>query len=195
MDKYNATPAADTAYMINRPDAKTREEQKLLLVHQYTFIGAPHIWNGDEVGMWGADDPDCRKPMIWADLKYDDERANFNPARSRPVDKVYPDTALLSFIRSLVELRKENPVLSTGDLKFIVANDEKMVLAYSRSKGSDEIISIFNRSDKDQTISVPAGTGDNFVEIFPTEGKIYKSDSTGLQITLKPLKALVLKRV
>jgi glycosidase len=192
MDKFNATPAADTAYRINRPDAKTREEQKLLLVHQYTFIGAPHIWNGDEVGMWGAD---CRKPMVWSDLKYDDEKANFDPARSRPVDKVYPDTALLGYIRSLVKLRKDNPVLSTGDLKFLVADDQKMVLGYSRSNGTDEIIAVFNRSDKDQTISVVTGKGNNYQEIFPANGNIFKTGSTGLEITIKPLNALVIKRI
>jgi hypothetical protein len=70
-----------------------------------------------------------------------------------------------------------------------------MVLAYSRSNGSAEIISIFNRSDKDQTISIPAGTENNFVEIFPAAGKIYKPAASGLQITLKPLKALIIKRV
>ncbi len=195
MDKYNANPAADTSYRINKPDAKTREEQKLLLVHQYTFIGAPHIWNGDEVGMWGADDPDCRKPMVWSDLKYDDERANYDPAKPRPVDRVYPDTALLNFIRSLVKLRKDNPVLSTGDLKFLVADDEKMVLAYSRSKGPEEIITVFNRSDMDQTISLPAEGGNNYEEIFPMSGKIFKPVKGGCEITLKPLVSVVLRKV
>ena len=57
--------------------SRTIQEQKLLLIHQFTFIGAPQIWNGEEVGMWGADDPDCRKPLIWDDLVYEDERAEF----------------------------------------------------------------------------------------------------------------------
>ena len=39
-----------------------------VLVQQFTDLGAPHIWNGDEVGMWGADDPDERKPMVWAEF-------------------------------------------------------------------------------------------------------------------------------
>jgi cyclomaltodextrinase / maltogenic alpha-amylase / neopullulanase len=194
MDKYHATPAADTGYRINRPDAKTIEELKLLLVHQYTFVGSPHIWNGDEVGMWGADDPDCRKPMVWADLRYDDERANYKPGKSRPVDKVYPDTVLLSFYKSLIKLRKENPVLSTGDLKFLIADDKKMVLAYSRSNGTDEIISVFNRSDNEQTVSVPAATGNKYIEIFPSAGHIFQPGPSGLQITLKTLKAIVIKR-
>ena len=33
-----------------------------------TYRGAPMIYYGDEVGMWGADDPHDRKPMIWDNL-------------------------------------------------------------------------------------------------------------------------------
>ena len=31
------------------------------------------IYYGDEVGMWGGNDPDCRKPMIWDDMKFENE--------------------------------------------------------------------------------------------------------------------------
>ena len=33
-----------------------------------TYVGAPMIYYGDEVGMWGPDDPSNRKPMLWPDL-------------------------------------------------------------------------------------------------------------------------------
>lgn len=195
MDKYNANPAADSGYKINRPDAITLKEQKLLLVHQYTCIGSPHIWNGDEIGMWGADDPDCRKPIIWSDLKYEDERANYIQGKPRPVDKVFPDLGLLEFYKSLIRMRKENPVLSTGDLKFLVADDAKMTLCYSRSDKSDEIISLFNRSGKEQTITVPVYPADSYSEIFPLKGNLLKPGPSGLEITIKPLTAIVLKRI
>ena len=60
-------------YILAQPDERARQVQRMILVQQFTYVGAPHIWNGDEVGMWGADDPDPRKPMVWADLKYEDE--------------------------------------------------------------------------------------------------------------------------
>src|SRR3990170_80454 len=59
--------------MIVNPDAVHYETQKLIAVFQMTYRGAPMIYYGDEVGMWGADDPHDRKPMIWDELKYDDE--------------------------------------------------------------------------------------------------------------------------
>ena len=36
-----------------------------------TYIGAPMIYYGDEVGMWGANDPCNRKPMFWKELNYE----------------------------------------------------------------------------------------------------------------------------
>lgn len=194
MDKYRAKPSDDPGYKINKPDNLTLIEQKLLLVHQYTFIGSPHIWNGDESGMWGADDPDCRKPLVWDDIRYENEKANYDPAKPRPVDVVRPDMDLFTAYQALIKFRKENPVLSTGDLKFLVADDEKMVLAYSRYNDKEEIISVFNRSDKDQTIIVPLDKYINYVEIYPSGGETYKSGYAGLEVKLQPLSALVFKR-
>src|SRR5664280_1358426 len=132
MDKFKAKPSDNPDYKINKPDSLTRKEQILLLIHQFTFLGAPQIYYGEEVGMWGADDPDCRKPMIWDDIVYKDERAAYDPAKSRPVDQVRPDTALRSFYNKLCKMRKENPVLVYGDLSFSVADDQNMTLAYNR---------------------------------------------------------------
>jgi cyclomaltodextrinase / maltogenic alpha-amylase / neopullulanase len=195
MDKYKAKPSDNPDYKINKPDALTLREQKLLLIHQYTFIGAPHIWNGDEVGMWGADDPDCRKPIVWEDKKYEDEKANFDPERQRPVDVVKPDKDLYSFYQKLTTLRRENPVLSTGDINFLVADDQKIVLAYSRSKGNDEIVAVFNRSDKEQSVVVPVKNQGSYKVIFPEGENILKTINSGLEIKLKPITAIVLKKL
>ena len=93
--KYRNTPREDPAYRIDRPDERTRRIQQLILVQQFTWIGAPHVWNGDEVGMWGADDPDERKPLVWSDLRYDDETTD-PLGRPRRRDRVAPDTALFT---------------------------------------------------------------------------------------------------
>jgi cyclomaltodextrinase len=193
LDKYNARPSDNPDYKINRPDEFTRKEQMLLLVHQFTFIGAPHIWNGDEAGMWGADDPDCRKPVVWNDIVYEDEKTNYDPARDRPVDAVKPDTALLSFYKTLTRMRKQNPVLAHGDLDFIMADDEKMVLAYSRKMNDDEIIAVFNRSDKTRQVTLRKLKNKKYSCILST-GKISMEETvSGDDISMDPLSAVVLK--
>lgn len=143
----------DPDYKINKPDAETRARQKLLLVHQYTYIGAPHIWYGDEVGMWGADDPDTRKPMVWDDLSYENETRH--PAgKSRPNDEVKPDTTLRNFIKGLIKLRKDNPALVHGDFTILMADDSTGIFAYTRQDASNKVWVILNNSAKEQNISL-----------------------------------------
>lgn len=194
LDKYRAKPSDNPDYKINKPDSLTLAEQKLFLIHQFTFTGAPHIWYGEEVGMWGADDPDCRKPMVWDDIVYETEKAHFYPDKPRPADEVKPDTALLSFYRQMVRLRMENPVLSTGKLDFLIADDSGMILAYARRNDNAEIIVVFNRSDKVQEINVSAENRKIYMTLFPASGKEYKSDKNGFTVITEPLSAMILKR-
>jgi len=194
MDKFKAKPSDNPDYKINKPDSLTRKEQILLLIHQFTFLGAPQIWNGEEVGMWGADDPDCRKPMVWDDIKYEDERAAYDPAKSRPVDQVRPDTALRSFYNKLCKMRKENPVLIYGNLTFSLADDQNMLLAYSRRTGNDEIVVVFNRSVKRQSIKVPVNSNGEYLTLLTEGPETYQSNSGRVEINLEPLTAVVLKK-
>ena len=194
MDKYKAKPSDNPDYKINKPDELTRKEQILLLIHQFTFIGAPQIWNGEEVGMWGADDPDCRKPVIWDDIVYEDERAAFDPSKTRPVDIVSRDTALLRFYMKLCKMRKENPVLVYGDLSFPVVDDRKMLLAYDRKMDKQEIIVAFNRSGSPQSFNIPSVEGDDFEELLYGGNSSFKNFGNGIEIKLEPLSAIVLKK-
>jgi glycosidase len=154
--KYRANPREDPGYRIDRPDERTRRIQELILVQQFTYVGAPHIWNGDEVGMWGADDPDERKPMVWADLGYDDETAHpFGRPRHR--DRVVPDTALFRVHRELIALRKQHlRLLVDGTLKWLVTDDAKGLLAYERALGDQRAVIAFNASDLPHEVAVAA---------------------------------------
>ena len=194
MDKYKAKPSDNPDYKINKPDSLTRKEQILLLIHQFTFLGAPQIWNGEEVGMWGADDPDCRKPMVWDDITYEDERAAYDPAKSRPVDQVRPDTVLRSFYNELCKMRKENPVLVYGNLTFSLADDRNMLLVYSRRTGNDEIVVVFNRSAKQQSVKVQVNSNGEYLTLLTERPETYQSSSGRVEINLEPLTAVVLKK-
>ncbi len=194
MDKYNAKPSDNPDYKINKPDEVTRKEQILLLAHQFTFIGAPQIWNGEEAGMWGADDPDCRKPLVWDDLIYEDERANYDPATKRTTDVVKADTALLGLYKKLCMIRKENPVLIYGDLNFTLVDDQKMLLAYSRSDENNEIVAIFNRSDSTQEVILPVRYTANYTDILSQDAVVHTSTDGTVLLNLQPLSAIILKK-
>ncbi len=154
--KYHNGPREDSLYDVGPPDAKARAAMELILVQQFTWVGAPHIWNGDEVGMWGGDDPDERKPVVWADLRYEDETAH--PAgRARPRAAVAPDTALFGVYRELIALRKAHLRLFVdGSVGWLLADDAKGVVAYERVLGEERAVVALNASDALQEISVKA---------------------------------------
>jgi len=141
----------DKSFKVNCPSANERRIQKTILTFQFTYLGAPYIYYGDEVGMWGADDPDCRKPMIWSDFKYEDEQSHpFN--LSRVVDSVKPDLELFRFYQQLIAMRKQYPSLSRGSYRTVDLNDEKGIFGFERHLGDEIIRAIFNLSENDWNI-------------------------------------------
>jgi len=186
--KYHNNPREDARHRIDRPDERTRRIQRMILVQQFTWVGAPHIWNGDEVGMWGADDPDDRKPMVWADLLYENEIAH--PfGRPRPRNRVAPDTALYRVYHDLVALRKQHLRLFVdGTVTWLLADDARGLLAYSRDLGEQGAIVAFNVSEAPQGIAVAArGT---YRSAFPAGGVIAAANDT-LAAELPPRSARV----
>ncbi len=188
--KYNASAYRNPNYKIEKPDAKTRAIQKMLLIHQFTFIGAPHIWYGDEVGMWGADDPDTRKPMVWTDINYEDELTHpFDKPRKK--DKVAQDSNLLAFYKKLIKIRKTEPALINGDLKFVLVDDKTNTLAYSRNTEDESIIVAFNKSSDTQIIKLPLNKAKHCKDIL--NNKSIELVNGYLQIELQTLNAAILK--
>ncbi len=152
-------------YRIHKPDDATRETQRLLLAHQFTYVGAPQIWAGDEMGMWGADDPHNRKPLTWPELKFDPERGHPD-GKKRPVDEVAFDRGLFEYYKKLVAIRKAHPALNRGAIDFLLVDDDNDVLAYRRTDGNDEVVAVFNNSGDAQTIRVPVENAASYRDVL-----------------------------
>ena len=180
--KVWAKPNDDSTYQTGKPSPETYERVKLYVMHQFTTPGGPQIWNGDEMGMWGADDPDCRKPLWWPEYKFDDEyRNNYQPGE-KIYDEVGYNKELHNFYKKVISIRKENPVLARGDMEFLLAEGNKLM--YKRSDGKDEIIVAFNMEDKDATFDLPSKSYTNLMD----------NSTVGEKVTLKPLSGVILKR-
>jgi glycosidase len=189
--KYNASPSADPDYKINKPDEETFETLELLLAHQFTYIGAPHIWAGDEMGMWGADDPSTRKPLTWYDMEFDPETTH-PLGEQRPVDSVEFDNVLFNFYRKLIAIRNTHDVLVHGDIDFLTINDDNddKILAYSRFNDADEVIAVFNASDQLREITIQTRL-DAFYSDLLMNGRVLLQDDS-MQVILPPRKAAIL---
>ncbi|HCK99071.1 MAG TPA: hypothetical protein DHW42_03070, partial [Candidatus Marinimicrobia bacterium] len=143
----------DEYFEVRKPNVSERKIQKTILLFQFTYIGAPYIYYGDEVGMWGADDPDCRKPMVWADYQYEPE--THHPfGLERPTDTVEIDEDLLQYYKSMINLRKEHDSLRRGKYKTVFIDDEKYIFAFERWTDDETIRAIFNMSENTQEIQI-----------------------------------------
>jgi len=141
----------DKNFKVRKPTEIERKVQKAILVFQFTYVGAPYIYYGDEVGMWGADDPDNRKPMVWSDLKYENE--THHPfGLKRQNDTVEVNKNLLKFYKSVIKLRKEHESLRRGKYKTVFIDDVKYIFAFERFTNSETIRVVFNTSDSSQNI-------------------------------------------
>ncbi|MEM6805049.1 MAG: glycoside hydrolase family 13 protein [Bacteroidota bacterium] len=191
--KYNANPAGNPDYIIHKPDAETDKIQSMLLLQQFTYPGAPHIWNGDEFGMWGCDDPNCRKPLIWPDMEFEDEVYHQEEGMTRPVDKVEANMDLLSYYKSLSKMRKANKALALGSFDFVYADDETDCIVYKRSWEGENIYAVFNPSKEEQEISFAVLEDGNYSDLLD-ERKNFPSNQKQLRIKIPAQTGMALKK-
>jgi glycosidase len=192
--KYKMHARGNPALDVDPPRETTVREMRMMLLHQFTFISAPHIWAGDERGMWGADDPDCRKPIVWEDIDHRPQTNKPDGQRTKPA-VVKPNLALLDYYRGLIALRQERPELVYGTLEHVLANDNALTLAYRRAMARHETVVAFNRSDQLQTIRLNKTT-DTTLELLAESrpGSLANTTQTDREIrfTLAPLSSVAL---
>lgn len=140
---HDANPSQNPDYDVRKPSPEEFQKLKLIVALQMTLPGAPMIYYGDEAGMWGGDDPDCRKPMVWPELQYDPE-VSHPLGKERPKDAVTFDRELFEWYRKLVSIRKENRALSTGDTNFFFVDDSNKVLGFARELPEEKVYIIVN---------------------------------------------------
>ena len=58
-------------------DDDNKDRMKLAALFQFTYMGTPCIYYGDEVGLDGGPDPDCRKCMEWRPEHQDQDLFDF----------------------------------------------------------------------------------------------------------------------
>ncbi len=106
----------------------------LATVLQMTLPGAPCIYYGDEIGLEGGKDPDCRRAFPW------DETAWHRPT--------------LEMVRNAIALRKAHRALRHGSVDVLYA--EQKTLAYLRRHDTERLLVTINAGGKDRRIQIAA---------------------------------------
>lgn len=144
----------NTAYQVRPPNETERDLQRVLISLQFTLPGAPVIYYGDETGMWGGDDPDNRKPMLWPEMNFADEVA-YEVNGDATAYPVRFDSSLHAYYRDLIRLRQEWTALRGGATQTLLLDDFSSLFAFVRTAGAEKIFVVVNASDNAQPCVLP----------------------------------------
>lgn len=136
---WNLAGSHDTARLLHLC-GENKQRQKLAAALQLLMPGMPMIYYGDEVGMTGAHDPDCRRGMLW------DERRQ--------------DKDMLHWYRRLLTVRREVPVILGGKITSAEANDENGLIRIHRNLNGQKAVLLFHANDGSVQLPELAGKRD-----------------------------------
>jgi cyclomaltodextrinase len=108
---------------------------KLATLFQVTFPGAPCIYYGDEIGMEGKHDPDCRRAFLWDEARWDHD--------------------LLAFFRRAIGLRHEHPALRQGHYLRLHTDNEQGVYTFARQGEEETLVVVLNNGPAGYDLDVP----------------------------------------
>lgn len=118
---WNLIGSHDTPRFLHEAGGR-KEALFLAAAVQMLTPGMPMIYYGDEVGMTGGRDPECRRGMLWKEEKQDRE--------------------LLAWYRRLIALRRQYPALAVGNLNWLCAEDEQGLLIWTRELEGEKMVTV-----------------------------------------------------
>lgn len=142
-----------------------------------TLPGAPCIYYGDEVGVEGAHDPDCRRAFPWDEGRWDADG--------------------LAWTKAVLAMRRDAPVLRRGT--FRAAGAEGLALGFVRgAPDGDLAVVALNAGDAAQplALAVPEAAGRRLVAAaLPGQAPIAAAaaEDGALVVTVPPRTGLVLR--
>ncbi|MDP4040389.1 glycoside hydrolase family 13 protein [Mycoplasma mycoides] len=162
---FNCLASHDTARLLTLCE---NDPNRLKLAYSilFTLSGSPSIYYGDETGINGNHDPDCRKCMIW--------------------DKSQWNLDIFNHLKNLIKVRKAHPTIgSYGFLEFKSYDEEKQYLEYIKTDTKTHYLILVNNSDNQ--IEVEHSDLINNTELLTNEKQ------TSSKVVLKPLSMKIFK--
>ena len=165
---YNFLDNHDTPRFLTLCKGDTNK-MKLALIFLMTYIGAPAVFYGDEVGVQGENDPDCRRTMIWNEEKQ-------NPT-------------LLIFCKKLIQIRRSVSALRHGTFSALLKDSKRNLYAYKRQDSLGYVVVILNRGDKSHKVKLKMEDG-SYADLIT--GEIYKTSKGKLSLDVKRYSGVIL---
>jgi cyclomaltodextrinase / maltogenic alpha-amylase / neopullulanase len=144
---------------------------KLMTVLQMTLPGAPCVYYGDEIGLAGERDPDCRRGMPWDDKNWNLE--------------------LLDFTTKAIAVRNQVPALRQGSFKTLYAGD--MTVVFERKLGDSVAIVVLNAGSEAQSIKLENLQNGSFIEHFNNKNVLVTTGVFTLEIAARTGEVFILR--
>ncbi|MBC8077033.1 MAG: DUF3459 domain-containing protein [Chloroflexales bacterium] len=133
LTQLNLLDSHDTARLVSIAGGD-RASVRLATLLLLTYPGAPSIYYGDEIGLEGRLDPDCRRTILW------DQPETW-------------DMGVLAFHKRLIALRHAHGALRTG--RFVRLYADKDVFAFARVGDGETIVVAVNAAEQPRSVAVP----------------------------------------
>lgn len=131
---FNLLDSHDTKRL--RSDVKNLDEYFQQLAVLFAMPGSPCIYYGTEIAMEGGHDPDCRRCMPWGEID----------------GGVYNER--MDIIRSLLHLRKEEPLLRNRDFHFPNKINRPRVIEFNKMGWVDNYVEVIINCEEED-IEIP----------------------------------------
>ena len=122
---FNLLGSHDTERILTLAQGDAKKVAKTL-IFQFTFPGIPMVYYGDEVGMEGGADPDCRRGMMW--------------------DQNLQNRELQWVVRNLARLRHEEVALHGTRMHFRKSRKGQLIYERISDDGCTRVAVLFNRA-------------------------------------------------
>jgi alpha-amylase len=146
----------DTQRFANEPGAAVANDEirarlELALAVVFCAPGIPQLYAGDELGLFGANDPDNRRDMpAWAWTAAG--RAGAMPPEALPnAQRVY------AYVQTLVALRRAHAALAVGGYSELWrpnGSTTENVLAFLRDGGGEQLVFVANNGAQPATVTL-----------------------------------------
>lgn len=131
---YNTLGTHDTKRLRTYLDGDVRRVG-LAFTFLLAYPGVPAIYYGDEIGLEGDKDPDSRRTFPWDETQWEDE--------------------LHSYLRRLIALRKNTPLLQMGEYRRIWVDEGQSGFAFARQAGEEAVLVVLNAREQPLQAEIP----------------------------------------
>lgn len=168
--------------------AEAKQRQQLTALFQFTYLGAPMVYYGDEAALNSPslangtngpeDDPYNRAPYPWADKAGD--TSVYGPA----------DSSMIDYYTKIAKLRQAHPALRTGSFDTLLTGDttasdtDNSTFAFARSSDAETLVVALNNGTSSNTATIPVGFGNGTVLVDAISGTTTTVANGSVNLTL-----------